>query len=170
MDDEFILIGWVNLLSNPIIVPKNVQWISRECPLNLYKMIWDIGSVGGVRLYIILPQLYKLENIRNLDLYEDLLHVPNTLLVDSNCNTILKGRGYTNSAISGKDKYYEHNKTIIPGIEANYPGLLKPIYLVDGINDQAPVITNQEAQLRGGKRSTTKRHIKTRKSNTKKNK
>jgi len=170
MDDEYILIGWVNLLSNPIIVPKNVQWISRECPLNLYKMIWDIGSVGGVRLYIILPQLYKLENIRNLDLYEDLLHVSNTILVDTNCNTILKGRGWTHSDINTKDKYYKHNKTIIPGIEENYPGLLKPIYLEDGINDQTPVITNQEAQLRGGKRSTTKRHIKTRKSNTKKNK
>ena len=171
MEDEFILIGWVNLLSNPIIVPKNVQWISRECPLDLSKFLRDIGSVGGVRIYIILPQLYKLVNIRNLDLYDDLLHgVPNTLLVDTNCNTILKGRGWTHSDINTKDKYYKHNETIIPGIEANYPGLLKPIYLVDGINDQAHVITNQEAQLRGGKRTTTKRHIKNRKSNTKKNK
>jgi hypothetical protein len=163
MEDEFILIGWVNLLSNPIIVPKNVQWISRECPLNLYKMIWDIGSVGGVRLYIILPQLYKLENIRNLDLYEDLLHVPNTLLLDANCNVVLNGRGYTEGSKT-KEEYYEFYKDIIRGIEINYPGLLKPIYLGD------VVINNQEEQLRGGKRGATKRHIKTRKSNTKRNK
>ena len=171
MEDEFILIGWVNNFSNPIIVPKNVQWRLPNCPLSLSLSLTQIDGIRGVQLYIILPQLYKLENIRNLDLYDDLLHgVKNTLFVDTNCNTILKGRGWTSSHIDTKTKYYEHNRTIIPGIEANYPGLLKPIYLVDGINDQAPVITNQEANLRGGKRTTTKRYTKNRKSNTKKNK
>jgi hypothetical protein len=179
MEDEFILIGWVNNFSNPIIVPKNVQWRLPNCPLSLSLSLTQIDGIRGVQLYIILSQLYKLENIRNLDLHDDLLRgvardfargVANTTFVDTNCNTILTGIGYTREGIQTKDEYYRYQKDKIREIEANYPGLLKPIYLEDGINDQAPIITNQEVQLRGGKRSTTKRHIKTRKSNTKKNK
>ncbi len=165
MDDEYILIGWMIDFSNPIIVPKNVQWDSRETQLNLSKFLRDKGRNGANSLYIILPQLYKLENIRNLDLYDDLMCViPLTLLVDNNCNTILKGRGLTPSCIQTKDEYYDINKTIIREIHTDYPGLIKKVYLNDGL-PYGPL-----DHPSGGKRSTTKRHIKTRKSNTKKNK
>ena len=129
MNKDFILIGWGGDYNSPIIVPKNVTWSHYEPggsphDIGLNGFLRSYGSVGGRFLYIILSQLYKLPNIRNLDLYSDLLQVPNTLLIDKDFKTILKGIGYTSSAKSSKDKYYEfHNESILE-IERSYPGLI----------------------------------------------
>ena len=165
MEEEFILIGWLNNFNNPIIVPKNVSWNSRECELNMFRYLRGADS-GGSKIYIILSQLYKLENIRNLDLYGDLLQVANTLLIDNNCNTILNGIGYTSSHVlfenlnannTQKDNYYRINRNAILEIEQNYPGLFRPIY------GPAPGPLGPAPAPFGGKKHTKKRQTKRRK-------
>jgi len=124
---DFILIGWGGDYDSPIIVPKNVTWshyeIGNPYDIGLVGLLRSFASIGGKRLYIILSQLYKLPNIRNLDLYKDLLQVPNTLLIDKYFKIILKGIGYTSKSLNNEETILDE-ETILE-IERSYPGLLK---------------------------------------------
>jgi len=192
MEEDFILIGWAGRYNSPIIVPKNITWLHNKTGIpfdtGLSSYFRDLSSVSG-RLFIILSQLYKLPNIRNLDLYSDLLQVANTLLIDKNFNVILKGIGYTSSDKSSKDKYYEFHKESIIDIEGRYPGLFKRIHLKDeepvimgpsetpyGERIMGPSETPYGERIMGpsetpygGKKYTKKIYKKNKKSNTKKN-
>jgi hypothetical protein len=179
MEEDFILIGWAGRYNSPIIAPKNINWLHNKTGIpfdtGLASYFRDMSSVSG-RLFIILSQLYKLPNIRNLDLYSDLLQVANTLLIDTNFNIILKGIGYTSSDKSSKDKYYEFHKESILDIERTYPGLIKRIYLKDEPVIMGPSETPYGERIMGpsetpygGKKYTKKNYNKNKKLNTTKN-
>ena len=134
MEDDFVLIGWRNNFNEPIIVPKNIIWLDPR-PQNffhngLFYYFREMGNVDSER-YIIISQLYKLPNIRNLDLYDFLKQVEFTILVDALGNPILKGLGYTEDECMPKYMYYDQNKHTIFDIETNYPNLFTTIFVKD---------------------------------------
>lgn len=143
MNEDYILIGWREYLQNPIIVGKNIQWIYKnnlKSINSLSNLLLDRGT--GI-LYIIIPQLYKLPNIRNIDLFSNLLSIPNTLLLDEDNNTILKGTGYT-SGSPNKIEYYNMYKKEITEIEQKYPGLIIPIFVDKKQSQQSSSRENEQ--------------------------
>ena len=131
--EDYILIGWFDSYSHPIIVPKNACWSGYGDNINwpgLAETFMREANRAPV-LYIMLPQLYKLPNIRNLDLCSELLGKnANTRLIDQHCNVLLNGIGCVTHDISiNKNKYCEHFKEQIVFIEQTYPGLLKNVFI-----------------------------------------
>lgn len=103
-NNEFILVGFM-------AVPSSAQ------PIIMYNNIsLDRFLTIGPGAQLILPQLYKLKNIRGLDL-RSLINKP------SNCSFYEE---YINPLIT---RYNNTNRDIIRKVELKYPGLFQRMYI-----------------------------------------
>jgi hypothetical protein len=132
-DDNLILIGYANKTFTPIIVPINSTWAPKPPPHGFSGSLIKPGIsaivANGNFPFVILSQLYKLPNIRNLDLFQDFAsRAVNGAFIDDTFTTILPFKGYTPGNMD-KQEYYNYLKPQIIEIERKYPGLFKPIFL-----------------------------------------
>lgn len=140
-EDNLILIGYANKSFTPIIVPINSTWDSKPAPQGFNGILMTPGISNIVANdhspNIILSQLYKLPNIRNMDLFQDFAsRAVNGSFVDNTDTAVLPFKGYTPGNID-KEEYYKYFKPQIIEIERKYPGLFKPIFLTPEETQQA---------------------------------
>jgi len=162
-DDNFVFIGYksitgtqfnqsshapppVRVISKdgiPLIVPKQIFYPSQgiksittslEEVIEPSNIVPNVQTSGYVTL-LILPYLYELPNVRNIDLLR--LLRKGCSLADENCNVIIPGWQLTAFNVSDIGNYYnnKHNEIMtkykpqVTEIERKYPGLFKPIFL-----------------------------------------
>ena len=140
--DDFILIGFENYRApyqKPFFLPINCNLREPNVNANINSIGGKFGFLrGNINLQIlILPQLYKLKNIRNIDLWDDLIGSDsgstNALNIQSvwnqnNGDIVLVGRSQLEGTYT-KERYYNFFKNAIIKIELEYPGLFKPIFI-----------------------------------------
>lgn len=146
---NYIFIGWCKLPSSigetpvPIMVSKYITWEPSPMDSNAPKFgFWNVlykftslkyALKEGYQRVIALEQLYKLPNIRNLDLYEVCYYHnynPNyTLLTSPLFTTEYLFEFEPQSQLETKEQWYSRNREKIELIEKTYPGLFKPIFI-----------------------------------------
>lgn len=158
--NDFVLVGFENYnepYRNPVMLPINCNLIEPSVSIGVHEVPElqgiigrKFGLFGATKLEIlILPQLYKLKNIRNIDLWH-LTGVVQQFWNQNNGDIVLAGRtilGNGNSNYQTKDGYYNTFKNAIIKIELDYPGLFKPIFIdKDLTEDEIRNLTNDQKQ------------------------
>lgn len=183
-ENEFVFIGWQN--NDPIIVNREIHWnslqgvgdnlnipyfILRSKVLQsfaLYSLPYKLGLIDangnriqsqrGNVIQIVLDQLYKLPNIRNLSLYNTFYNndYPNhTILLMSNyINNVNDLIYFKYEGHPTQERWYELNRDIITEIETRYPGLFEPIFVREE-PDNTGVGGNRKRRIK----KSTRRHI-----------
>jgi hypothetical protein len=161
--DDFVLVGFEKNnepYRNPVFLPINCNLREPNLPIIPYQYLtsqmkerFDMIGVNygflNIRPFpqiLILPQLYKLKNFRNIDLFGDLFSVGIQQLWNKNNGDIaLVGTDYF-STISNEN-YINTFKNAIIKIELDYPGLFKPIFIdKDLTEDEIRNLTNDQKQ------------------------
>jgi hypothetical protein len=156
--DDFVLIGFEKYNApyrNPVFLPINCNLREPNVNGGLYGIGGKFGllpvNTGYSLLQIlILPQLYKLKNIRNIDLWDELIGngVVHKFWNQNNGDIILLGINHLESGKSmyqTKEGYYNTFKNEIIKIELEYPGLFKPIFIdTDLTKDEMHNLTSDQ--------------------------
>ena len=147
--DDFILIGFEEYdapYRNPVFLPINCNFTEPNFRSALYitPVPDEIPDIRGAKYglfgpqyppvqglgILILPQLYKLKNIRNIDLWDDLIGKGiGRIWNENNGDIVLVGRRHLDGSFGEKERYYNFFKNAIIKIELEYPGLFKPIFI-----------------------------------------
>jgi hypothetical protein len=157
--DDFVLVGFENYnapYNNPVFLPINCNLREPNLRGGLYSIGGKLGllpiNIRNFQLQIlILPQIYKLKNIRNIDLWDELIgNGVSQIWNQNNGDIVLVGINFLDSGKSiyqTKEGYYNTFKNEIIKIELEYPGLFKPIFIdKDLTEDEIRNLTNDQKQ------------------------
>jgi polyhydroxyalkanoate synthesis regulator phasin len=181
-DDDYIFIGYgidghTASWSTPLIVPKTMTWISSQG--KLFSILARSHGENGLESILansglhscsfVISQLYKLPNLRNVDILS-LCKTYGCYLLDNNNTTIVLPLNGTNDPIDGQplrgtpeqqiEKWKQVFKPQIMEIEKKYPGLFKPVFLsqeetqeaVNAVIQKPGRMGNEEVEERIGNR------------------
>lgn len=153
-NDDYVFIGWkiqerpipnarpLNV-TFPIIVPKNSYLPTEQQPevppdIQNVQMNRDYGWVSELfelqrhttdmanKNIIMVNQLYKIPNVRNINLY-NLANPPNRIALFDGTTPLLFARPANANAT--RQDWYNINEALITELENNYPRLFQPIFV-----------------------------------------